>query len=95
MNIRKLAAIVAMSTVLNGAVQAAVASEWDRKLLFGPSVALLEREKAGNVTIFDGVLSTDVDRAMDEQFDRVESMMFVRTLHPVEEGAYEAEDDCD
>ena len=95
MNIRKLAAIVAMSTVLNGAVQAAVASEWDRKLLFGPSVALLEREKAGNVTIFDGVLSTDVDRAMDEQFDRVESMMFVRTLYPVEEGTYEAEDDCD
>lgn len=95
MNTRKLAAILAMSTILNGAVQAAVANEWDRKQLFGPSLALLDREKAGNVTIFDGVLSSDVDRAMDEQFDRVESMMFVQTLYPVAAGSYEADDDCD
>lgn len=95
MNTRKLAAIAVLSAFLNGTVQAAVASEWDRKLLFGPSSALLEREEAGNVTIYDGVLISDVDRAMDEQFDRVESMMFVRTLYPAEEGAYEAEDDCD
>lgn len=95
MNITKLAIVLSLSTVMNGAVQAAVANEWDRKQLFGPSAALLDREKAGNVTIFDGVLSSDVDRAMDEQFDRVESMMFVRTLHQVAAGSYESDDDCD
>jgi len=95
MNTGKLAAIAVLSTILNGTVQAAVASEWDRKLLFSPSSSLLEKEKAGSVTIYDGVLSSDVDRAMDQQFDRMESMMFVRTLYPAEGGAYEAEDDCD
>lgn len=95
MNTKKLAAIAILSSILNGAAHAAVASEWDRKQLFGPSSALLDREKAGNVTIYDGVFSSDVDRAMDEQFDRVESMMFVRTLHRAEGGSYEVEDDCD
>lgn len=95
MSTRQFAAIIVMSTILNGAVQAAVASEWDRKQLFGPSQALLSKEKTGHVTIYEGVYASDVERAMDEQFDRMESMMFVRTLYPVEQGSYEADDDCD
>lgn len=66
------------------------------KVLFTPSESILVAEAQGRVMIYDGLKSETVDLAMNEQFDRIENMMFVRTLNVQEEGGYEPEDDgCD
>ncbi len=46
--------------------------------LFEPTDAELGQERAGRVYIYDGLKETDIDRAMREQFPRVDSMMFIR-----------------
>ena len=66
------------------------------KVLFTPSDSILLDEANGRVMIYDGLKSETVDQAMTEQYDRIESMMFVRTQYEQENGEYEVEDDgCD
>lgn len=63
------------------------------KVLFTPSDSILLAEANGRVMIYDGLKSETVEQAMNEQYDRIESMMFVRTLYEQEDGEYEVEDD--
>ena len=67
--------------------------DYQYKVLFSPSPANLQAETNGRVTIYDGLKSTTVHRAMDEQYDRIENMMFVRTVYEQEDGEVEIEDD--
>jgi hypothetical protein len=48
--------------------------------LFDPQPAQLRTEERGQVHIYDGLSDRDVKRAMDQQFDRVDHMMFVHTV---------------
>ncbi|MDJ0738821.1 MAG: hypothetical protein QNJ91_03830 [Gammaproteobacteria bacterium] len=63
--------------------------------LHEPSAALREREARGRVTIYDQLSVADVDRALDQQFERIGSMMFVRTQYPQPDGSIAGDDDCD
>jgi hypothetical protein len=71
---------------------------WQERRLFEPTESQLVQEQHGQVFIYDGLNSSLVQRAMDEQFDRIENMMFTRIHHlpPTGAGPAEVEDDgCD
>ena len=61
-----------------------------------PSEITLKAEAKGRVMIYDGLTSKTISKAMDEQFNRIENMMFVRIIHEQDNGEYYVEDDgCD
>lgn len=70
--------------------------EWQQRRLFTPSPNELQQEAAGRIFIYDGMMETDLDRALDDQFQRLESMMFIRTKRqlPEEEIVAYDDDDC-
>lgn len=85
---------IAANLVFQDSLAEGAGNDWEFKQLHHPSPSLRKIERSGRVTIYDGMFDSEVDHAMDRQFDRIESMMFVRTKHPVAEGTYETDDDC-
>jgi hypothetical protein len=80
----------------------AEAESWQEEMLYHPSADQLALEKEGLVMIYDGLTSRQVSDVLDTQFDRIGSMMFVRTvvtddkgeaLHDDESGQLIVEDD--
>jgi hypothetical protein len=66
------------------------------KVLFTPSNSDLQAEANGRVMIYDSLKNETVEKAMNEQYERIDKMMFVRTQYEQENGDYETEgDDCD
>ncbi len=84
---RKSLTTLVMSISIIGASTLATAADtdnsmygWQLSLLFEPSPAQIRVEDRGRVVIYDGLKSADIDRALEEQFDRVDRMMFVNTV---------------
>jgi hypothetical protein len=72
--------LVAMnSPVSAGSIETAM-MDWQIKQLFQPGNYRDSQEKQGRVFIYAGLKSSDVMRAMDEHFDRIQSMMFTGTV---------------
>lgn len=82
-----------------------VLASWFSRQLTQPSESQLRAEERGLVRIYDGLTDRQVGQAMDSQFERIQHMMFVRTVitdatgvakTDVETGHVQVEDDgCD
>ena len=70
-----------------GSVLASDLSGIEQRRLFEPTEAELRQEANGRIYIYDGLRDTDIARAMDEEFARVESMMFIRVKKTDKNGA--------
>lgn len=71
-----------------GAEEADSMRAWKLGLLFNPGEQQLCLERKGRIVIYDNLKSSDIDRALEEQFDRIENMMFVSTLITDDEGKF-------
>ena len=65
---------------LNTAVKASQQSleRWQMNMIYQPSESVLEREARGFVHIYDGFDETQVERILDEKFERMDYMMVTR-----------------
>jgi len=66
--------------------------------LLQPTALERAAEEKGRIYIYDSMEFGDVDRAIDENFDRMQNMMFIRIRHlpPTGSGPVMVEDDdCD
>jgi len=61
---------------------ASTLADWQERRLLEPTATELQREQQGKIFIYDGLKSGEVDKAMDTQFQRIDNMMFIRTVHP-------------
>jgi hypothetical protein len=78
-------AALAASTTVAGADDEGM-RDWQVSMLFNPNEHQLEVEHKGRVMIYDGLYSTEVNQAMEQQFDRIEHMMFTNTIMTDEAG---------
>ncbi len=53
--------------------------EIELRRLMEPTPAERAQEDRGQIYIYDGLRDTDIQHAMDEEFHRIEHMMFIRT----------------
>ncbi len=54
--------------------------------LFDPTPAELQAEASGRIYIYEGLRDIDVERAIEDEFNRVHSMMFIRVKQTDDEG---------
>jgi hypothetical protein len=67
-------------------MMAAELRDIELRRLFDPSASEVQAEHSGRIYIYEGLRDTDVVRAMEEEFDRIESMMFIREQITDEDG---------
>ena len=68
---------------------------YDLRRLMYPSAAELASEERGKVHIYDSLEINEVNAALDENFERIQNMMFIRINHlpATGSGPAEVEDD--
>lgn len=93
---------IALALGLNGSQKMAHADElalfqavekWQMNRLFKPTHAQRNYEHNGDVVIYDGLKDITVERAIDENFDRMQNMMFTRVILTDENGQPKRGDD--
>jgi hypothetical protein len=60
--------------------------DWQLRRLMHPSSHELQEEQSAKVYIYDGLTDREVDQALDNNFQRIESMMFVGTVKTDKQG---------
>ena len=73
--------LVIITAFLSSPVTVSAADSWQEKMLFDPTPAQLETEKKrARIMIYHGLKDVQVTSAMEDQFDRIEHMMFTGTV---------------
>jgi hypothetical protein len=71
--------VLLMGTLLTPIARVADANQsFQYKSLFNPTPSQLKAEERGRVMIYDGLDNAAVEQALDQQFGRIEHMMFTR-----------------
>jgi hypothetical protein len=92
---RPLPALIIVGSIFpwaNGAADEGL-SDIEKRRLFEPTEAELRAESQGTIYIYNGLRDIDVQRALDDEFDRVEHMMFIRTRKTEPDGAAKRDND--
>ena len=87
----KFILLASLLTLIINPVHAA--NDFYQSALFSPSDSLLKAEARGRIMIYDGIDIATIEKAMDEQFERIDNMMFIRILHPTSDDEFVAEND--
>ncbi len=99
-----LLVLFAGTAPLPAAGESSAVEQMQQRRLFEPTEAELRQEADGSIYIYDGLKDKSVQRALDTEFERVGSMMFIRTIATDDRGVpmrdpYTGElhqdDDCD
>jgi leucyl aminopeptidase (aminopeptidase T) len=90
-----LLAAVGVTATLFGSSLAAAAdvSKIELRRLLDPTEAELAAEAEGRIYIYDGLTDRDIQEAMNEEFERVENMMFIRTRKTNADGELKRNED--
>ena len=75
-----IAAVLLMIAPVQAAFSQSIYERWQLKRLFQPAGMQLMLEKKGRVFIYEGLTDKEINRVMDNQFGRLENMMFVGTV---------------
>jgi len=67
---------LSLATV-TGAMAAQQPKDWQTQRLLHPTPNQLESERQGHIFIYDGLSAKLIDRALNQAFDRIDSMMFI------------------
>ena len=88
--------VLMVSLLITITTPALASDSYQHKMLFTPNTGMLMAENKGRIMIYDGMNSDVIDVALNEQFDRIENMMFVRVVNVQADGEEIVdEDDCD
>jgi hypothetical protein len=71
---------------MTAGVSAGDVRDMELRRLFDPTQAEIASEAEGRIYIYDGLTERDVQRALNEAFEWVENMMFIRTRQTDEDG---------
>lgn len=77
------------------AIPASAVDSYRERVLFSPGSEILQAEARGRIMIYDELKNETVEKALNDQFDRIENMMFIRTVYVHENGEYSVDNDCD
>lgn len=79
-------AVTAVFASTLSAAPGADVSDYELRRLFAPTEAELAQEHDGRIYIYEGLRDVEIRRAMREEFERVEHMMFIREKRTDEHG---------
>ncbi len=87
-------AVIALSGNFSASAEGESEDPWSTNMLLNPSPSVLRAESRGRVTIYDGLDNRVVEEALDSQFNRIQSMMFVNTRYHEPDGFITEDEDC-
>jgi len=90
MNTVTRTSVIAILLLAMAPVQAAfsqsIYEHWQLKRLYEPARMQIMLEEKGRVFIYEGLTDKQISRVMDQQFGRLENMMFIGTVVTDEKG---------